>query len=94
MQSITVVILLLGVRGYIELNKCVSILVKSLQRFKMASDTDDIIDQLLGETDCSGVEVAEAIPIKQQYKHERLIALAAGGQSEIYLNKTYSIDHI
>ena len=48
MQSITVVILLFGVNRYIKL-RYIDILAKT-SLFKMTSDTDDIIDQLLGES--------------------------------------------
>jgi len=68
MQSITVVILLFGVNRDIKLNRYVNILAKHLRYFKM---TDDIIDQLLGETTTGEItdEVAEkAVPIKQKYK--------------------------
>ena len=63
----------------------------------MTGDTDDTIDRLLGETttdETTSVEVVEAVPIEQQYKRERLVALAAGGQTDLYLGKTYSIDQI
>ena len=93
MQTIPVVILLFSVNCYIKLNKYIDILAKTLRRFRMTSDTHRVIDQLLGET--TGDEVAEeAVYIEQQYKRERLLALAAGGQTDLYLGKTYSIDQI
>ena len=62
-----------------------------------SNNTDNIIDQLLAgesnnESDC--LDVSEAIPSDQRYKRERLVALAAGAQTEVYLGKTYSIDQI
>ena len=58
----------------------------------MTSDTDDIIDQLLGEIVDEVAE--EVVLIEQQYKRKRLVALAAGGQTDLYLGKTSSIDQI
>ena len=48
--------------------------------------TDGIIDQLLGKTTNEiADEEAEAVPIEQQNKRERLVAPTAGGQTELYL---------
>ena len=61
------------VNRYIKLNKYVNILAKTLRRFKITSDTDDIMDQLLGETtgEIADEVAEEAVPIEQQYKRER-----------------------
>ena len=63
----------------------------------MTSDTDAdaIIDQLLGDTtDDIDEDVIESVPIEQQYKRERLLSLACGGQTEQYLGKEYNVDQI
>ena len=52
----------------------------------MISEYDDDTDENVTES--------APVPEEQEYKRERLLALAAGGQSAQYLCKAYSIDQI
>ena len=69
--------------------------VKILSKSTMVDNSDEIIDQLLADESNNGtscIDVADAVPSDRQYKKERLVALVAEGQTEVYLGKTYSID--
>ena len=50
MQTVSLAILVFGLNRYIRLSRYVNIITNSLRRFKMDSETDSLIDELLGTT--------------------------------------------
>ena len=66
MQTVSLAILVFGLSRYIKLSRYLNTMTESLRRFKMDSETDPLIDELLGATnnEISSVEVA-AVGLKQ-----------------------------
>ena len=49
MQTVSLAILVFGLSRYIKINHYVNIIANSLRRFKMDSETNHLIDELLAQ---------------------------------------------